>query len=459
MNTRLSLTCVSFLLLVAAGIGGCRRSEVAFSPNTVFNGRLAIEVGEPLPEAGSEEIEQALADLFGSPDAPALPASEHQGILSAERLQQAAGPVYSDENDSHFGLYRKHCVRCHGITGDGRGPAAKMLNPYPRDFRLGKFKYKSTPIGTKPTREDLARTLIQGIPGTSMPSFHLLREQEIESLVDYVIYLSVRGETERELLRSLAFDFDYEDPAMLQSQMLETEALDSQTLDSQTLHTAKVESQAHEPKPAAARLVSADSQIRLAAQRIASQNLSKWSVAPPLAPSLPTAFPLLRTAAELDETSRMQLAESINRGEELFRGNSASCAKCHGEDARGGVGFRDYDDWTKDWTLAIGLNPEDRQAIAPLLKLGALKPVAIPARNLQYGGYRGGGRPEDLYYRIVHGIEGTPMPALPLKTDSSDGLNSDQVWDIVNYLYSFSSQSPISQEPAQIEQPAAGGGR
>ena len=35
-----------------------------------------------------------------------------------------------------------------------------------------------------------------------MPSFKLLPDLEIDALVDYVKYLSIRGETERELLRA-----------------------------------------------------------------------------------------------------------------------------------------------------------------------------------------------------------------------------------------------------------------
>src|SRR4030095_4002279 len=106
------------------------------------------------------------------------------------------------EHGSPRGLYRKHCAHCHGITGDGAGPTAAFLNPYPRDYRLGKFNFKSTPIGQKPTHEDLKKIVLDGIPGTAMPSFKLLPDLEVEALVNYVRYLSIRGETERDLLRA-----------------------------------------------------------------------------------------------------------------------------------------------------------------------------------------------------------------------------------------------------------------
>ena len=75
------------------------------------------------------------------------------------------------------------------------GPTAAFLNPYPRDYRMGKFKFKVTAEANKPTHYDLQHILINGIPGTSMPSFRLLPDQDREALIEYVKYLAVRGET------------------------------------------------------------------------------------------------------------------------------------------------------------------------------------------------------------------------------------------------------------------------
>ena len=38
-------------------------------------------------------------------------------------------------------VYNQVCVTCHGEKGDGKGPAGAALNPPPRDFRTGEFKY------------------------------------------------------------------------------------------------------------------------------------------------------------------------------------------------------------------------------------------------------------------------------------------------------------------------------
>ena len=95
------------------------------------------------------EVDELLTASFGTPDDPIVPAVEGAELLDLHKLKMAAGPVGSDEDGSPRGLYREHCAHCHGITGDGNGPTAAFLNPYPRDYRPGKFKFKSTPIGLK----------------------------------------------------------------------------------------------------------------------------------------------------------------------------------------------------------------------------------------------------------------------------------------------------------------------
>lgn len=96
-------------------------------------------------------------------------------------------------------VYQLRCVQCHGVSGDGNGPAAFAMYPRPRDYRRGLFKFTSTPYGAKPMRADLIRTVKTGVRGTSMPEFKLLPEEEIEAVVEYVLYLSQRGEVEDQM--------------------------------------------------------------------------------------------------------------------------------------------------------------------------------------------------------------------------------------------------------------------
>lgn len=104
-------------------------------------------------------------------------------------------------------VYRRWCMQCHGPTGAGNGEHAIELAAMPRDYRQGIFKFitafptpgqpgrELSPKG-KPRREDLKRTVRNGLDGSMMPAFSALTEQELEDLISYVIHLSVRGETE-----------------------------------------------------------------------------------------------------------------------------------------------------------------------------------------------------------------------------------------------------------------------
>lgn len=93
-------------------------------------------------------------------------------------------------------LYRVECLHCHGTEGGGDGETGRTLNPKPRDFRKGIFKYTAVKDQAHPRREDLNEILERGIDGTAMPSFARLSLAEREGLVDYVRLLALRGEVE-----------------------------------------------------------------------------------------------------------------------------------------------------------------------------------------------------------------------------------------------------------------------
>lgn len=101
----------------------------------------------------------------------------------------AGGPGASPDGAA---LYAAHCGVCHGPQGRGDGPAAVYLFPKPRDFTLGKFKVRSTATGERPTDRDLLETLRRGMPGSAMPSFAHLPEEDLRALVGYVKTLAVR---------------------------------------------------------------------------------------------------------------------------------------------------------------------------------------------------------------------------------------------------------------------------
>lgn len=89
-------------------------------------------------------------------------------------------------------LYERDCAACHGVRGDGRGEAAYLLQPKPRNFRAGRFRLVSSEE-LQPTREDLFRVITRGMPGTAMPPWGHLDEADRWALAEYVLHLSREG--------------------------------------------------------------------------------------------------------------------------------------------------------------------------------------------------------------------------------------------------------------------------
>jgi mono/diheme cytochrome c family protein len=85
-------------------------------------------------------------------------------------------------------LYSEHCARCHGERGDGRG--LSPLDPPARHFGAEPFKFGTTSNRLRPTDEDLMRVVQNGIPGSAMPAFAQLAEEERRAIVGHVRLLT-----------------------------------------------------------------------------------------------------------------------------------------------------------------------------------------------------------------------------------------------------------------------------
>jgi mono/diheme cytochrome c family protein len=143
---------------------------------------------------------------------------KHTGTYQKPKLLAAADAPRVDLSRGQA-VYQERCERCHGVSGDGNGPAARYLYPRPRDYRLGLFKFTSTPYGMRPLRDDVLRTVRQGIRGTSMPGFALLPEHDLQAVVDYVLFLSRRGELEKQLLSTAEAEEEI-DPAAVEEDLV-----------------------------------------------------------------------------------------------------------------------------------------------------------------------------------------------------------------------------------------------
>lgn len=398
--------------------------------------RLNLEADQQLKPEYREQVDALLTKLFGTPDEPRLPAiygpEDPLGqLVSWERLQRAAGAVSSNERGEHRGLYREHCAHCHGISGDGAGPTALALYPYPRDFRLGKFKFKSTPLRRPPTDADLERVIRRGIPGSAMPAFTTLPEDEVQALVDYVKYLTIRGEYERRLLAEL--------PGLEGEPLVDLQTLAAlgEKLPAAAAATEVADGEQVPPQP-----VELDEQLEtLIGEYLYEEIVDRWSDRDDAVTEVPAPPAALMASAAPP-------VEWVAKGRDLFFGK-ANCVQCHGATGLGDGQTQNYDDWTNDWLKTPGVDPLSPQTYRHFLAAGALPPRPVRPRNLRVPVYRGGNAPADIYRRIANGIEGTPMP-------SSPSLTAEEIWAVVAYVQAMPFERLSAGESAAVESRAGG---
>jgi mono/diheme cytochrome c family protein len=321
-------------------------------------------------------------------------------------------------------VYMKNCMHCHGVSGDGNGPTAQYLNPLPRDYRLGLFKFTSTLNPEKATRDDLTRIVKNGIPGTYMPSFLWLGEKETESVIEYVRWLAMRGQFEKRLDDDLAGDYSGKkiEEAAKKAKMNYDKAKDAYD---KTKEGEKPEA----PK-------SANEMKRAAEEDFATYDKDEFpGVIDGAATFIAEAWLKAEEAESLVVPSVARVSDdaaSRERGKRLYLSDKGKCYTCHGVQGRGdGTSTEEF--WKKpgsdEFYTRRGLHDEWGNPLQP--------------RNLTLGQYRGGRRPLDVFRRIYAGIKGGPMPAF-----GRTALKDEEIWDIVNYVMSIQYQSAPARAKA-----------
>ncbi|QDV31771.1 Cytochrome c [Planctopirus ephydatiae] len=302
-------------------------------------------------------------------------------------------------------VYQRNCMHCHGSTGDGKGPTAKYMQPPPRDYRDGIFKFTSTQAAERITRDDLMRILDDGIPGTYMPSFLLMDPTEKKAVIEYVRWLSIRGEMEKRITDDLG-DFSTKD---LKAEYTQSEAAYQAALN-----------KGEKAEPPAPITPAVDALQKDFAEFFETDY---QGVVEDTADFLVSAWERAETPESVITPAKARVSDdatSRERGRLLYLSDKTKCYTCHGAQGRGdGPANFEY------WKMPSGDGNYPRPGLHDLW--GNL----LPARDLTRGIYRGGRRPVDLYRRLYAGIKGTPMPAFGGVT-----LTDDEIWDLVNYVLS-----------------------
>jgi mono/diheme cytochrome c family protein len=308
------------------------------------------------------------------------------------------------------------------------GPTAAFLKPYPRDYRPGIYKFKSTPSNYVPTHDDLMRVVSHGITGTAMPSFKLLPKDEVEALVEYVKYLSLRGQTEIALI-----DYAFQNLGSTEKIPTSQDVLVGEILKG----------------PAGP--------------------VTKWENAASQVSQIP------------QPPANLGTRESIEKGKNIFYG-AGGCVKCHGPTALGD-GQLVWDDWNEKVDLFLknipklndeldkqedeagkqlsqeGISEAEKERLNDKLDdldemrrrlaeadVAVLPPRQSEPRNLRQGIYRGGRERFEIFYRLQNGILASKMPAIPTGTKPED------IWHVVDYVLALPYE-PGSQYAPEVKAP------
>ena len=107
-------------------------------------------------------------------------------------IQDSAPAVTDPLRLPGYKAYVRHCAPCHGESGDGKGIAARFLEPTPRDFTHEPFRLVSSANGA-PSPKDLFETIATGIGGTAMIPFAPLGEEVLWPIVEVVEAFRLQG--------------------------------------------------------------------------------------------------------------------------------------------------------------------------------------------------------------------------------------------------------------------------
>ena len=78
-------------------------------------------------------------------------------------------------------LFQQNCAFCHAADGTGRNWIGSFIEPHPRNF--------TEPLAMQGmTREQLRKAIKEGVPGTAMPAWKsVLQEDQIEAVIAYIV--------------------------------------------------------------------------------------------------------------------------------------------------------------------------------------------------------------------------------------------------------------------------------
>ena len=168
----------SGLLFVPTAARG--KFPLIWTPNKEYTGETVTLAAE------TSDLEALIADL----QKLGMNRGKWRDLFEPEEIEFSSVSMPRSDEWIAYGkeVYERRCIGCHGVKGDGNGPAATFLyRQRPRNFTLGVFKFRSTkePL---PTDGDLLRTITRGVRGTAMPAWYELPLTDRLAVIQYIKY-------------------------------------------------------------------------------------------------------------------------------------------------------------------------------------------------------------------------------------------------------------------------------
>jgi mono/diheme cytochrome c family protein len=149
-----------------------------------------ISMQPVVPVTKWEENVKKMIKTYGAPiaedQAPALAqylvafqqAAPDELVRATQNPDRGVIPAGTPDAEKGKAVFAQACASCHGSEGKGDGPAMANLLPVATNLTAGHF-----------TPRAVIRSMSVGVPGTAMPGFPTLTEEQIQNAAAYVVDL------------------------------------------------------------------------------------------------------------------------------------------------------------------------------------------------------------------------------------------------------------------------------
>jgi len=148
---------------------------LAFSPATANAITLSSHPGVKVKDG--LEFEPICPQKRNTPTAP------DNFLKMNNPLEPSLQNIFAGQTLFHFDAIPRPCRACHGISGNGLSVLIRELSPSPRNFTCAQVM-DSLPDG------QLFWIIKKGSPGTAMPAFKQLEDEQIWQLIHYIRHFS-----------------------------------------------------------------------------------------------------------------------------------------------------------------------------------------------------------------------------------------------------------------------------